>query len=327
MTGNVWLTDDEKVAIQRDVLDRFGPCPGGVKGLREWLDLSAAPQVSPADVYDLTTAEFDLPPSPAVRSLAVCGTYRSGSSLVAETLHTAGGYGIPLEYFQSGAPERRFSRWLTGPLPYRDQVIAARTDPTGVFGVKLFWPDLRTLTGVPNLAPEAAAGVIGRALPSPLFVWLRRRDTVAQALSTLRALNSGRWRSIAGRQSLQPRSADAVASPPHSTERARDEGDSCYDFVRLYRLVGMYLHQDALWANCFATASTPPLTVWYEDVAVDPARTLADLTVQLASDGMHPREFGPYPIRLRKQAPASAELAVRRFLVEFREGRSNGHLD
>ena len=306
------LTDDERLAIERDVFNRFGACPGGANGIREWLGLSVSRRHKPLAVYDLTTAEFDQPHTPAVRSLVLCGTYRSGSSLVAEALQAAGGYGIPLEYFQEGASERRYRRWLVGSSSYRDQVIAARTDPTGVFGVKLFWPDLANLTGMASMAPETATVAIAGVLPRPLFVWIRRRDTVAQAVSTLRALHSDRWRSLA-----------AEGSTPAPASRSSGPADAAgYDFDRLYRLVGMLLRHDSLWASCFSTSQAPRVAVWYEDIAVDPARTLSELTERLADRGMPPRANAPYPIRLHKQAPASADQQALRFLRELRDNHN-----
>jgi LPS sulfotransferase NodH len=318
MASDVQLTGDEKLAIEHDVLERFGTSPGNASGLRQWLELPPPPRSGPSEVYDLTTAAFDREFTPPVRSLALCGTYRSGSSLVAETLQAAGGYGIPLEYFQPGAAERRYRRWLAGPEPYLDRVIGARTDPTGIFGVKLFWPDLSQLTGLDSLVPETAAGQISRVLPPPVFVWIRRRDVVAQAISALRALRFDRWRSLTtGCSPESERDSNRSASTP--VPEPSEDVVSTYDFDRLYRLVGMFLHHDALWVSCLSNSAAPRVDIWYEDLAANPVQPLGQLTQRLAELGMPPQRSAPYPIRLRRQAPASAVVEVTRFLNELRD--------
>ena len=126
----------------------------------------------------------------------VCATPRTGSSLLLGLLASTGLAGRPEAYFRDPDEGDRARRWgIAGPddsaFDYRQFVGAAReagTTPNGVFGAKLMWGTLDEV--VAKLAPDTTGadravltGVFG-----PLsFVYLRREDEVAQAVSWLRA--------------------------------------------------------------------------------------------------------------------------------------------
>ena len=98
--------------------------------------------------YDLVTAEADYPAwsGPPRRSIAVCTQQRSGSTLLGEAIHSAGGLGCPLEYFHAGFRPAFERRWETATFrDYLDALYRFRTDPGGTFSVKLFWIDVMRL--------------------------------------------------------------------------------------------------------------------------------------------------------------------------------------
>ena len=221
------LPGDLLERLTAEVGARRGWPEGGASGMRTWLGL---PDSGQAPVpYDLASAEFDLPSCEPERTLVIATDYRSGSTLLAEGLAMAGGYGVPLEYLQRGAMERKFARFAA---PTQDQylraVMRSRTSSSGVFGIKLFWPESGSLA----------------QLSEPVIVWLRRGDVVAQAVSTWTALTTGAWRSTSA-----------------------TEGDARYDRSRLICLVAMHAHHDACWRTALtahpssssATAALRPI--------------------------------------------------------------------
>ena len=259
-------------ALTADIGMRMGWPAGGASGMREWLGLPD-PEVPPAP-YDLASAAADLPPREPTRSLVIATDYRTGSTLLAEALAGAGGYGIPLEYLQRGAMARRYARFAEpSPADFLTRVMHARTSASGVFGIKLFWPESPSL----------------HHLPDPLVIHLRRADVVAQAVSTWTALITHQWRAIAAHAHEVP-----------------------YDGERLMALTAMHAHHDACWSSRLAELpASRVITTTYESLAADPVTEAANLVHELAARGMPPSRSIPPPRLTRQSGRSSAHLASR----------------
>lgn len=220
---------------------RCGMPGSGAAALAEWLGLDY--RTRPGGRHDLTGPQHDQPPRTPHRTLVLAATYRSGSTVLAEGLYRAGNQGCPLEYFQSPARYPRFA----GP-DYRRQVMRHRTDASGTFGVKLFPPEA---------GPDPLVG-----LPEPVVVRVDRHDRVAQAVSALRALQTGRWRST-----------DPLAA-----------GAARYDFSRLWQLVGMFEAHARYWDS--RSDQLPVIaTVDHDRLRSDPRGTLLDVLTALRAAG------------------------------------------
>lgn len=271
------LAEPQYTALAGEVHRCWGDCSSGAAGLADWLGVPYRRNTRAAE-HDLTGPEYDQPARTPRRSLVLAATYRSGSTLLAEDLITAGGYGWPLEYFQAGADERRFARFA-GP-DYVDEVMRHRTTPSGVFGVKLFPADLR------------ANPALWDRLPDPVVVRVRRKDRVGQAVSAWRALNGGAWRAFPG----------APPDPP-----------PVYDYDALRRLVGLFAWEDHWWDR---TLAGDALTVWFEDLVADHSRTRAKLLAALEISGL-PADGEPARARLARQADRDSDEMAQRFVAEF----------
>jgi LPS sulfotransferase NodH len=227
-------------------------------------------------------------------SYLVCATPRSGSTLLCETLSKTGVAGNPLEFFEAvpetGVPRRPLD-YLVGledpdllglverapshvAPPYSDvrayasydehleRVRRDGTTPNGVFGAKIMWAHLEDL-GRRLGAPDLGA-LVDELFDRPRFVWVRRQDTVRQAVSLWRAMQTQSW-------------------------RAENEpgGEPRYSFIALHHLVSLLSAHDAAWER-FLAATDSVLTLTYEDIASDLAgsleRTLAHIGVE-APDG------------------------------------------
>jgi len=135
----------------------------------------------------------------------ICGTPRTGSSLLLGLLDSTGVAGHPQAYFRAPDEALWADRWQIPrtserAFAYADYVRAARaagTTGNGVFGAKLMWGTLDELVGKlgtvhPDLAGEDLA-LLNRAFGRTRFVHLRRDDVVAQAVSWLRAEQTNAW--------------------------------------------------------------------------------------------------------------------------------------
>src|SRR5205823_277377 len=90
--------------------------------------------------------------------------------------------------------------------------------------------------------------LIARHFPTPQFVWVRRDDVVAQAVSWARAIQTGRWHHWDSR--------DAAAAP-------------VYDREQIDALVCEAAAHDAGWRAWFAANEIEPLVVRFEDLVAD----------------------------------------------------------
>lgn len=185
---------------------------------------------------------------------------RTGSSFVSHLLWQTGCLGAPLEYlnflpsgpprFAVEEPDKRVALWRS--------MLRLRTSPNGVFGVKCFSLQLRELQRRnPELLIEAMRLLLFRG-PATRVIRLKRRDRVAHAISYARAAASGIWR--------QEQESGGAAMVDYSA-KAVDDARAYLDL------------QEADWELLFADYRIEPLTLWYEDIAEQPAaaiRTVAD---------------------------------------------------
>jgi trehalose 2-sulfotransferase len=208
----------------------------------------------------------------------VCATPRSGSTLLCEALKETGVAGNPEEFFEAvpetGEPRRPLD-YLAGlddpeavaliedapphpPPPYSDvrdvadySVHVARVrewgaTPNGVFGAKIMWAHLEDLGR--RLGDGDLRGLVDRLFECPRLIWVRRDDTVRQAISLWRAMQTQSWRAEDRAGSREPR----------------------YSFTALRHLADLLEAQEAAWERFLAGATGPVLALTYEDIAADP---------------------------------------------------------
>lgn len=267
-------------------------------------------------MYDLATGSHDHDwPEPApLRSVVVCTTTRSGSTLLGEALHRVGGLGCPLEYLHRGFRPALARRWGTSALAeYWAKVVHHRTDPaTGVLSVKLFWTDLvETAVEAGALSPDVdfvdperhphELLLLGRflrsLLPSPTFVLLWRIDAVRRAVSAYRADWSKRFRCF------DPHEGAEV--PPY-------DRDAIHHHLLAQNSV------ERAWEAFFAADGSSPTRIRYEDLVADYGGTVGRLLRDLGhADARQPLP----PPRLHRQADAASEELCRRFLADHRASR------
>src|SRR6056297_1913744 len=150
-------------------------------------------------------------------TVILASTPRSGSNLLSLGLGATGRFGVPSEYLgaaqlgraasepgplrmTSRAAVRRWVRRLTfrrdweatfdvDPAtigPYIDDLVRRRTTPNGVFAVKVHWSQWTELQQRFDFDESWCVQPVR-------WVYIRRRDTVAQAVSFVRAQQTLRW--------------------------------------------------------------------------------------------------------------------------------------
>jgi LPS sulfotransferase NodH len=213
-------------------------------------------------------------------------------------LWRSGCLGAPLEYlnfepagpygFAAGSARAQAELWR--------RVLAHRTSPNGVFGLKVFPMQLQALQ---EENPPLLGEVMRTMLPGPgrtRVVQLRRRDRTAHAISYARAILSGVWRS-------------------EQESEGRMEPD--YDRRAVERALQMIDHQEGAWAAMSRDLGLAPLMLWYEDVLADPDGAVAAVAGHLGVE-LDPGAAVDVP-EVRRQSRAGADAWLARH-AQGREG-------
>ena len=226
------------------------------------------------------------------KSLLVCATPRSGSTLLCALLDGTGVAGRPREFFEqlahSGLPRqpREYFEHVEDPkllelLAPTDpgtpdpgdpipQALADGTTDNGVFAAKLMWTHLLDLAE--RIGRPADAALLRERFPDPRYVHVTRRDKVAQAVSLWRAVQTRAWR--AG--------------------EVTENGNAVYHAGAIGYLAGQLTDHDDAWRSWFSVNRIEPLTIVYEELAVDTSGVAAEVLDHL---GVGPAEIPEPPLR------------------------------
>ena len=171
-------------------------------------------------------------------SCFICGTPRCGSWLLCGLLASTGVAGRPHEWFWRDTQQSLMRAWGAPDFAsYLELVLSAGTTHNGVFGAKVMWGHL------PELSP----------FPHPRFVWLRRSDRVAQAVSFAKAVQTGHW---------------------HHWDQPSHEAPT-FRYEEVDALLRELEELERSWAQWFELQKIEPLELTYEQLVANPeAETL-----------------------------------------------------
>ncbi len=227
-------------------------------------------------------------------AFVVCCTPRAGGGLLCEALGNTGVAGHPDDFFE---PDRGRSlgefRGPTELARYLASVLEIGTTPNGVFAARL------TLAGLQTLQHSSGGRLLDEFLPSLRWVWVSRRDRLRQAISWVRALQTGTWAHLVGDQPLP---AIRLRFDRHAIAQRLEEIEA----------------QDLAWRTWFAERGVVPIPVVYERVASDYEGTARRVAGRLGVELPRALFFGER--RMLPMADATSEAWARRFLEGARSG-------
>lgn len=215
-------------------------------------------------------------------SYVICTSPRSGSTLLCKLLTATGVAGNPDSHFHDPS----LSDWLRyydltpGPsLPEREVLArifsAAKAEgslETGMFGLRLQRHSFDFfIEKLAVLHPEHASdsGRLQAAFGRTLMVHLSRRDKVKQAVSYVKAQQTGLWHAAPDGTELER------LSPPQEPAYDAEAIRARYDEVTAY---------DRTWEEWFAAEEISPLRLTYEALSSDPIGTLHEMLGALGLD-------------------------------------------
>ena len=202
----------------------------------------------------------------------ICATPRTGSTLLCDLLASTHVAGNPNSYFmtdldpqwaeQLGLPRRGTMSDADYSATYLTAAIKAGRGGTAIFGLRLMRANLADLCAmidhmVPRLPSDKAR--LERAFGNVLYIHLAREDKLAQAISLIKAEQTGLWH---------------VAPDGAEIERVAPPQDPEYDFDRIARELARLEQYDAAWVSWFDQQGIRPLRIGYERLSADPAEAL-----------------------------------------------------
>jgi trehalose 2-sulfotransferase len=253
------------------------------------------------------------------KSYIVCTSPRSGSTLLCDGLEATQRAGNPLEWFAPLASRdhpwarniRDFEKFrdfqltfhgATSDTEYIETIVRLGSSSNGVFGTKLHLTQIseakRRLRGHLQDQSTPFDELLSRTFPGLSFIWLRRRDKVAQAISLCRALKSGEF---------------SRRSHPPSPESIEGEART-FDLKEVHRQADILTGEDAAWGILFRRSQIAPLTLFYEDFAGSYQNTIAAV---LEFIGIGTAGVDIPPPRLLKQADRLSEEVYRLYTARY----------
>lgn len=249
------------------------------------------------EYYADAFAELERSPKPkpitadrAQRALVIAITPRSGSTMLSSLLEQTGVLGTPDEYLNRNGPMQLHGRKLQRYdfESYWDAVLRKQRTPNGVFAIKTDYDQLR---------PLIERGVVESYLPNARYVYLRREDVVAQAVSLQRAISSGIWH------------LDRDGKPL----RSRQHAEPVYDGAAIRHHIDHLNLMQANWDAFFRERYIAPLRLTYERLVAGPASAVRSC---LALCGEKAEVVGPLSAKTSKVADDSSEAWCRRYREE-----------
>lgn len=244
-------------------------------------------------------------------SYIICGTPRTGSTLLCDLLASTRRAGAPDSFYgRKFMPDWAATWHLPDPttmsereyaITYLDAAMKVGKAGTPIFGLRLMRENLDELSTLldliyPGLPSDKAR--FEKAFGTVLYIHLFRENKLEQAISYVKAEQTGLWH---------------IAPDGTEIERLAPPQEPHYDFARLKSEVEMLEAFDKAWHGWFVAQGITPLTTGYETLAADPAASLIHICEALGIDAPDPRDVKP---GVAKLSDATSRDWIRRYQVD-----------
>lgn len=241
----------------------------------------------------------------------ICGTPRTGSTLFCNLLASTRRAGNPDSFYgrkfmpswakEWRLPDRDTMSERDFNIAYLNAAVAAGKGATGIFGLRLMRENLDELSAIldqvfPQLPSDRAR--LEKAFGRILYIHLSREDKLAQAISLVKAEQTGLWH---------------IAPDGTEIERLSPPQEPHYDFERINREVLELESYDKAWNSWFDTQGIEPHRIGYEALSANPAATLTGLCEALGVQTPDAREISP---GVAKLADETSQDWMRRYHLD-----------
>ena len=237
------------------------------------------------------------------RAYMICTTPRSGSTLLCRMLAATGVAGSPDSHFHApsldgwleayGLDDRGFASRREALRAVFDAAVARGRGGGGPFGLRMQGASFpHFVERLRRLHPEGTgdAARIEAAFGPTLHVHLTRADRLGQAISRLRAEQTGLWHRAADGRELERL---APPAPPR------------FDRAAIAWRMAEARALDGAWRAWFAAQGIRPLRIPYDALARDPGGVVARLLAALGLDPAAARGIDPPTARLADDVSAA----------------------
>jgi LPS sulfotransferase NodH len=244
-------------------------------------------------------------------SYVICTSPRSGSTLMCRMLAATGVAGNPESLFYRPSLDDWMSRLnvYPGAALERERLeiiiqaaIQKGRGQTPVFGLRQQRPSFEFLCQkLAILHPGAATdlGRIERTFGPTQFIHLTRPDKLEQAVSFLKAQQTGLWH---------------VATDGSEWERTAKPQTPVYDVDKIKECVGILEGYDRGWNEWFSREGIEPIRISYNDLSDAPVATLR---LVLECLGLNPQAADGIEPEVRRMADATSRDWIARFRTEM----------
>lgn len=210
--------------------------------------------------------------------IILCATQRCGSTMIVEDMRNTGVLGMPEEWFIPWQKDRSDEDLAKDLASIRRRA----SSPNGVCAIKVMANQLHwienNLKQVIKPPPGPMFFRFHKVFEKAIWVWLRREDIVAQAVSRLMARQTGINHATNGEGHFAGKLLAGYRDDYNATTR--------YDYDLILRECTAITLENLSWRRFFDSFSITPITVIYEDVAADTALGHLDiLTIAAKVEG------------------------------------------
>ena len=193
------------------------------------------------------------------KSIIICSTGRSGSTLLGLTLGSIGHTGRSREFFRPDVlTENGVGSSANELYPYLAKVYAQGKTPNQVFGVKLHWDHMVNLLEIvrtdPTWQSKLDIEILSDLFPNPKFIFIRRRNLVKQAISMEIGKQTGVY---------------VVQKENAGKQAAHTEQRLFFRPLNIYRYKQGIKGRNQKWRSFFQQNNRPFFEVVYEDLVKD----------------------------------------------------------
>jgi LPS sulfotransferase NodH len=233
------------------------------------------------------------------QSIILCANPRSGSTMLCDLMAATGVLGRPQSFYRPesisewakllGVDDEPANRSVDFERAYLAAIRKHGIDASGIFGLRLMWDTVEGL--VDRLSPlvpdhQSDTDLFERAFGCPLYIHLVREDKVAQAVSLVRAKQSGQWH---------------LSSDGTVRQGIEEPLPVIYDVQAIEKEIASLTQDDAAWQTWFAAQGLSRLEITYEDLAREPQTVVADILKRSGHDPAISQTIEPATAKMADQ--------------------------